>query len=748
MNMEIIVNNIKYDLRPEDGGAFVIANDYQGDITIPAQIIVDGQSIRVVGIAQEAFYGCDDVTSITLPDGLTTIEDSTFEFMSGLTEIVIPDSVTHIGRSAFSTCENLQRVVLPSQLTTIPEDLFESCSSLTEVNIPAGVKTLEPGCFSACTSLKTIQLPKGLESIGALAFELCSELERVIIPDTVTKIGGRAFNLCSKLDIISVPDSVTHVGVDAFENTKWYMHLNDGPVVLGKVLYKYKPFNELGEEPNCTIIDEVERIADKAFESIYRPMRIILPKNLKELDTTAILPTGYAQNYGTFVLPEGVGEDYPYHDTYCHCATINGIYYMLDDEHMTATVLRSCHFIYRGHIVIPEHVTYDAKDYQVTTIGFRAFAMDFDYVEYLDEHDRMDSLLQCASHVEIPATVNRIEDEAFYFCHGLTTVVFHGCVAHIGDRVFYNSREDIQAIIVPTQLKQIYLNKLDEECRPLITDCVAMVDGVYYSLDSDTHTAKVVHTAKDQSYDYYTGDIVIPAQITYQGHEYQVVEIAASAFYSCSIDSITLPEGLVTIGNCAFDYCTNLRFVDMPDTVNNLGHGAFAGCSNLRYVKLSENVRLMRNDLFYECTQLQTVLLGSQIKNVGSDAFAECENLRTIYLPETVKKIGDGAFSGCRSLKEVRIPDSVHILDMSAFDGCYEMNSLILGPNISGLKGIDEVLSDWEATIFVPRHKIDTYCQKGLEPLREHIQALETMEAESFETLLDWFIEHQLNKND
>ena len=107
MNMEIIVNNIKYDLRPEDGGAFVIANDYRGDITIPAQIIVDGQSIRVVGIAQEAFYGCDDVTSITLPEGLTTIEDSTFEFMSGLTEIVIPDSVTHIGRSAFSTCENL-----------------------------------------------------------------------------------------------------------------------------------------------------------------------------------------------------------------------------------------------------------------------------------------------------------------------------------------------------------------------------------------------------------------------------------------------------------------------------------------------------------------------------------------------------------------------------------------------------------------------------------------------------------------
>ena len=745
--MEIIVDNIKYDLRPEDGGAFVIANDYQGDITIPAQIIVDGQSIRVVGIAQEAFYGCDDVTSITLPEGLTTIEDSTFEFMSGLTEIVIPDSVTHIGRSAFSTCENLQRVVLPSQMTSIAEDLFESCGSLTEVNIPAGVKTLEPGCFSACTSLKNIQLPKGLETIGALAFELCTELERVIIPDTVTKIGGRAFNLCSKLDIISIPDSVTFVGTDAFEGTKWLETYPNGPVLAGKVFYKYKPIKKYGSEPNCMIIDDVERIADNAFDLIARPMRIFLPKNLKEMDIAAIMPEEHAnEGYYTFVLPEGVGEDYPYHDTYCHCETINGIYYMLDDKEMTAMVVRSYDYIYRGHFLIPERVTYAGKDYEVTAIGYRAFALSPDYVYYMDEHDKMDSLLQGASHVEIPATVKRIEDEAFYFCHGLTTVVFHGCVAHIGDRAFYNSREDIQAIIVPTQLKQIYLNKLDEECRPLITDCIAMVDGVYYSLDSDTHTAKVIHTANDQYYDNYSGDIVIPAQITYQEQEYRVVEIAASAFSSCSKDSITLPEGLVTIGNRAFDYCTNLRFVDMPDTVNNLGHGAFAGCSNLRYVKLSENVRLMRNDLFYECTQLQTVLLGSQIKNVGSDAFAECENLRTIYLPETVKKIGEGAFSGCRSLKEVRIPDSVHILDMSAFDCCYEMNSLILGPNISHLKGIDEVLSDWEATIFVPRHKIDTYCQKGLEPLRDHIQALETMEAESFETLLDWFVNHQLGK--
>lgn len=741
--MEIIVNNIKYDLRPE--GAFVVFNNYRGDITIPAQILVDGQAIPVIGIAVDAFYGCDDVTSVTLPEGLTTIEDSAFESMNGLIEIVIPDSVTHIGKVAFSDCQSLQRVVLPAQLQTISEDLFESCGSLTEVNIPAGVKTLEAGCFAACTSLKKIQLPKGLETIGGLAFELCSQLERVIIPNGVTKIGGRAFNLCSNLDIISIPNSVTFVGTDAFEGTKWLESYSIAHVLAGKVLYKYKPIKEYGSEPNCIIIDDVERIADNAFDMIDRPMRIFLPKNLKEMDIAAIMPEEYAnEGYYTFVLPEGVGEDYPYHDTWCHCATIDGLYYMLDDKEMTAMVVRSFDYLYRGCFVIPERVTYAGKDYEVKAIGYRAFAMDPNYVDYMDEHDKIDALLQGASHVEIPATVKRIEDEAFYYCHGLTTVVLHGEVDYIGERAFDIPNNDLQAIIVPADLKRSYQTGELERYQHLVTDCVAQLDGLYYSLDADTHTAKVIHSTNDLYCNYYTGDIVIPAQITYEGQGYQVTEIAGAAFSSCSIDSITLPEGLVVIGEQAF-YGSDLRYVDVPDTVESIGHGAFVDCSELRYVKLSENVRLMRNHLFSGCTQLQTVLLGSKIKNVGGSAFYDCENLRSIYLPETVKKIGAEAFYGCGSLKEVRVPDSVHILDMTAFESCYELHTIILGPNISSVKGVQELADVCEATIYVPRHKVEAYCQAGLEPLRDYIEPIESMEAESMETLLDWFVEHQLN---
>ena len=385
----VIVNNIKYDLRPEKGGAFVVAYEYQGNIVIPAQILIDGAPVKVIGIAQEAFYGCDDVTSITLSEGLTTIEDSAFENMSGLTEIVIPESVTHIGRSALSSCENLQRAVLPSQLQSIAEDMFESCCSLTEVNIPAGVKTLEPGCFSACTSLENITLPEGLETIGAMAFELCTSLEQIRIPSTVKTIGERAFNLCSNLKKISFPDSITHVGYYAFNDTAWFDHHPKGPVVIGKVFYRYLPVLTTGMEPDCILPDEVEYISKDALELIARPMRIFLPKNLKEWDTSHIMPSEHAfESYYSEVLPEGAGDDYPYDGIgNLHRATIDGVQYVLNDWGNTAEVM---HLDHLSSTNIPDKVHYGERTYSVEEPSKEAKAIAA-MVSQLEATDQRDS---------------------------------------------------------------------------------------------------------------------------------------------------------------------------------------------------------------------------------------------------------------------------------------------------------------------------------------------------------------------
>ena len=122
--MEIIIDKIKYSFCAEENGAYVVENHYKGEVHIPAHISVNGQSIPVIGIAEDAFYSCDDVTSVTLPDGLQTIENSAFESMNGLRAIVIPDTVNHIGELAFSDCQNLQQVTLPAGLKHLSADLF------------------------------------------------------------------------------------------------------------------------------------------------------------------------------------------------------------------------------------------------------------------------------------------------------------------------------------------------------------------------------------------------------------------------------------------------------------------------------------------------------------------------------------------------------------------------------------------------------------------------------------------------
>ena len=479
-------------------------------------------------------------------------------------------------------------------------------------------------------------------------------------------------------------------------------------------------------------------------------MRVFLPRSLKSCAPGAFHSLDYEP---ILIRPEGVPADYPCTDTTCHSAWIDDLFYVLDDFCKTATVTRPYERqLYRGHIRIPEQVSYEGLTYTVNCIGHRAFAFDDQYAYFVFEEKDLGrvvdgcSVLESPCYIEIPASVTRIEDEAFLRCFDLCCVHLHG-EASIGLDAFKNCH-GLQTILVPTDLVEQY-NQHHSALREYISDCVTQIDGIYYQLDSHKQTARVVahYHSDEERYAQYTGHIAIPASVAYMGHTYQVLAISAYAFYQSSIDAIDLPDGLETIGREAFTYCENLRYLDIPDTVTTIGKAAFAGCESLCYVRLSEGLRLMQPELFAGCSQLQTVLLGSQIKNIGTKAFSDCEQLRTIYLPETVKKIGTGAFYNCIHLKELRIPDSVHIFDMNALAYCDELSTLIFGPNITHITPLED--NQYLCpTIYVPRDKVDTYCYLGLEGMRDEVHSIEEMEAESFDELMDWFVQWQLSQAD
>ncbi len=191
-------------------------------------------------IGEYAFLGCEKLTSISFPQGVTNIGSYVFANCRNLSSITIPYSVTSIGNAAFSGCSSLasitipnsvtsigeqafygsrlSSVVIPNSVTSIANKTFGDCSSLVSIVIPNSVTSIGQLAFTHCSSLKSVVIPNSVTSIGAGAFVACSSLTSVVISNSVTSIAQAAFRSCKKLSSVVIPNSVTSIGVNAFSN--------------------------------------------------------------------------------------------------------------------------------------------------------------------------------------------------------------------------------------------------------------------------------------------------------------------------------------------------------------------------------------------------------------------------------------------------------------------------------------------------------------------------------------------------
>ena len=267
-------------------GANVVSNVWDSE-TKMGIINFDGD---VTMIGDEAFYNCNKLNTITLPQGVTEIGEGAFSKCSSLTSVTIPDSVTEIGNEAFYYC-SVTSVNIPDSVTTIGDSAFSSCYSLTSVTIGDSVTTIGNGAFRYCDSLTEFtgkfaedngrilvvdgvltafapagiteyNIPDSVTTIGGYAFAGCDSLTSVNIPDSVTSIGEYAFYSCDSLTSVNIPDSVTTIGEYAFGYCKSLTSVNipDSVTEIGECA-----FAVCASLTSVTIPDSVTSIGERAF---------------------------------------------------------------------------------------------------------------------------------------------------------------------------------------------------------------------------------------------------------------------------------------------------------------------------------------------------------------------------------------------------------------------------------------------------------------------------------------------------
>lgn len=609
---------------------------------------------------EQVFYGCTALESVKLPQNLLQIGNNCFYKCGALSDISLPSSIEIIAEGAFYNCENLASPTLPASLRTLGKSAFQYCRNITTIVLPDGVAYIPGLCFYGCSSLESVTIPESLTTLGDGAFSSCQSLKAIKIPSKVTAIPDYCFFACSSLESVTIPEGVTTIGSGAFQSCNLNaLTLPSTITSIGN--YAFGKNNNLQSIICSATIPPT--LGDNAFSNGITPS-IKVP-----ISSIAV----YKQANGWKDFSNYYGGD----------VVNNGITYRINEKDATITAAEAT----LTEANIPSVVEFEGNQYPVIKINDNVFAGNTNLTA-----------------VTLPAGLVEIGNDAFSGCKNLESVTLPESLKTFGSNAF-ESCKSLKAIKIPSGVTAIP-SSCFRECSSLesvtISEGVTSIAGfVFYHCNLNALTLpESLETIGRYAFDSNRSlkSVNIPAKVK---------TIGERAFSYCGLTDLVIPEGVQTIGDYAFED-NSLQNLTLPSTITSIGNKAFLYNNNLQSITCNAATPPTLGDNAFSSGIMSDVKVplasiaayrkaygwkdfsnyyggeeiidgvAYRIDDKGAYVQAAIMTESEVSLAENVAfegaqyplyKIADKAFAGNGSITLVTVPATVETIGSNAFDG-------------------------------------------------------------------------------